>query len=94
MKYLDTFTTRVLAPLQDNQMHARTVAAKIDALTPAERLVARLASEGMSYKIIAQRLGKSPNTVDNQLRSIRAKLRVNNQVELALACDRMIPAQV
>ncbi len=92
VEYLDVFATRVLAPIQNGQMHARPAAREIGALTAAEGLVARLASEGLSYKAIAQRLRKSPNTVDNQLRSIRAKLRVRNQVELALACDGMMPS--
>jgi DNA-binding CsgD family transcriptional regulator len=55
-------------------------------LSNAEIRVVRLAACGLSYKEVARRLGKSPNTVDNQLRSARAKLNVRNQVELAQAC--------
>ena len=49
-------------------------------LTAAERAVVRLAALGMSYKEIAAELHKSPNTVDNQLRKIRKRLGVHNQI--------------
>ncbi|GJI86848.1 helix-turn-helix transcriptional regulator [Duganella hordei] len=45
-------------------------------LTPAERKVAQLAVEGLSYKEIARKLNRSTFTVDHQLRSIREKLGV------------------
>jgi DNA-binding CsgD family transcriptional regulator len=35
-------------------------------------------------------LAKSTNTIDNQLRSARAKLRVRNQVELVQACSGLL----
>ena len=43
-------------------------------LTPAERRVAELAANGMSYKAIARRLNRSFSTIDHQLRSVRRKL--------------------
>jgi DNA-binding CsgD family transcriptional regulator len=43
-------------------------------LTPAERRVAELAANGMSYKEIARRLNRSFSTIDHQLRSVRRKL--------------------
>ena len=53
-------------------------------LTPAERLVAAMAAEGLPYKCIARELGKSPATVRNQLHAIYQKLDVGNRT--ALAC--------
>jgi DNA-binding CsgD family transcriptional regulator len=59
-------------------------------LTAAERAVVRLATLGMSYKEIAAELHKSPNTVDNQLRKIRERLGVRNQIELVRACADLL----
>ena len=53
-----------------------------DALSPAEWRVARLAVQGLSYKEIARELGRSPHTVDHQLRSIRSKLNVGSAAAL------------
>jgi DNA-binding CsgD family transcriptional regulator len=44
----------------------------------------------MSYKEIATELHKSPNTVDNQLRKIRERLGVHNQIELIRACASLL----
>ncbi len=52
-------------------------------LTPAERLVAAMAAEGLPYKSIARELGKSPATVRNQLHAIYEKLDVGNRTALA-----------
>ena len=52
-------------------------------LTPAERLVAAMAAEGLPYKCIARELGKSPATVRNQLHAIYQKLDVGNRTALA-----------
>ena len=51
-------------------------------LTAAERTVARLAVDGLSYKEIARRLDRSFSTVDHQLRSARSKLGVSSTARL------------
>jgi len=51
-------------------------------LSEAELEAVRLAAKGLSYKAIAKSLGKSNRTIDNQLRSARAKLDAKNQIEL------------
>lgn len=51
-------------------------------LTPAERRVALLVAQGLSYKEIARRLDRSLSTVDHQLRSIRTKLGVRSTSRL------------
>ena len=51
-------------------------------LTAAERTVARLAVDGLSYKEIARRLDRSVSTVDHQLRSARSKLGVRSTARL------------
>ena len=51
-------------------------------LTPAERRLAGLAADGLSYKEMAGLLGRSPATIDHQLRSIRAKLGVRSTSRL------------
>jgi DNA-binding CsgD family transcriptional regulator len=92
-QYLERFVTRFLAPilhhsLMQRPVNVQTVTAQITQQKPteAELEVLQLAAMGLSYKEIAKRLGKSPRTVDNQLRSLREKLGVHNQVELIRAC--------
>jgi len=87
--YLNRFVNSFLAPIL-YECRAMQTQAAIGPLTDAEKAVVRLASIGLTYKQIARRLGKSPNTVDNQLRRIRAKLGVHNQVELVRASSGLI----
>lgn len=56
---------------------------KLATLTAAEQAVASLMREGLSNGEMAQRLGKSPNTVAKQLQAIFRKLGVNNRTRLA-----------
>ena len=58
-------------------------------LTPAERMVARLVAEGLSYKEVARKLKRSFSTVDHQLRSIRAKLGATSTARLNVLLGRM-----
>lgn len=61
----------------------------LEALTPAERIVTRLAVGGLSYKEIARQLGRSFSTIDHQLRSARSKLGVSSTARLVnLISDR------
>jgi DNA-binding CsgD family transcriptional regulator len=83
--YFDQFITQFFSPIVRAQVRLERPSI-LAQLTEAEISVVRLAASGLTYKEVAQRLGKSPNTVDNQLRSARAKLNVRNQVELAQAC--------
>lgn len=84
-QYLEEFTRRFLSPILSTSL-APQVDGVCSLLTTTEISVARLVAAGMSYKEVAKQLGKSPNTVDNQLRKIRSKLQVTNRVELANAC--------
>lgn len=59
-----------------------------DALTASELRVARLASEGLTNREIAQQLFVSPRTVQAQLRSAYAKLRIDSRRQLAVALVR------
>ena len=52
------------------------------ALTPGEREVATLVSQGMTNAEVAARLRASPFTVDGRLRRVFAKLGVSTRVEL------------
>jgi DNA-binding CsgD family transcriptional regulator len=85
--YLDQFVLEFLSPVM---AEARSRQADRCLLTPAENAVVRLAARGLSYKEIAAELRKSPNTVDNQLRRIRERLGVRNQVELVRACADLL----
>jgi DNA-binding CsgD family transcriptional regulator/tetratricopeptide (TPR) repeat protein len=52
-------------------------------LTGAEAQIARLASDGITNREIADRLFLSPHTVNSHLRHIFAKLTINSRTELA-----------
>lgn len=53
------------------------------ALSPRERVVADLLSEGLPYKEIAANLGLSPSTVTNHANAIYKKLQVDGRSELS-----------
>lgn len=59
--------------------------ALLQRLTAHERRVALLATEGLNNPGIAQRLGKSPRTVECQLTEVYRKLAVKNRVQLTRA---------
>jgi DNA-binding CsgD family transcriptional regulator len=82
--YLNQFVVGFLSPLMAESRRSRD---KIRGhLTAAEYAIVRLAAQGLSYKEIAAKLNKSPNTVDSQLGRLRRKLGVRNQVALIQAC--------
>jgi DNA-binding CsgD family transcriptional regulator len=87
-QYLERFVTKFLAPILHHSLMQLPMIVKTPQLKPteAELEVLQFAAMGLSYKEIANRLGKSPRTVDNQLRSLREKLGVHNQIELIRAC--------
>lgn len=64
--------------------HPRS-AVQLQRLTPHERRVALLVTEGCNNRIIADRLGKSPRTVECQLTEVYRKLGVKNRVQLTRA---------
>lgn len=55
----------------------------LERLTQREREVLRLLAAGQSRKVIARRLGMSPNTVRTHLSAIREKLGVHSQLAAA-----------
>lgn len=56
-------------------------------LTQRELEVVSLVAEGLSSREVAQRLCRSPRTVENHLRSVYQKLDVRNRVELMRAAS-------
>jgi DNA-binding CsgD family transcriptional regulator len=86
-EYFSTFARDFLSPLL-GASGARLE--QLTRLTKAELAVLRLAVHGLSYKRIAAELGKSPNTVDNQLRQLREKFGAHNQLELLRACEAVL----
>ncbi|HKE64707.1 MAG TPA: AAA family ATPase [Micromonosporaceae bacterium] len=57
----------------------RNQRAGVDALTPSEARVARLASDGLTNREIAQHLFVSPRTVEAQLRAVYTKLHITSR---------------
>ncbi len=55
--------------------------------TQSEMMAIKLAAKGYSYKQIANELGKSIRTVENQLRNARYTLDAANQAELISKCQ-------
>jgi DNA-binding NarL/FixJ family response regulator len=62
-----------------------------DALTKAERVVARLALQGLSNREIAEVRGTSIRTVANQVASLLARLEVTSRRELAARYAHVSP---
>jgi len=59
--------------------------ASFDRLTPAELQALRLVARNRTSKAIAQELGRSPHTVDNQIKSALAKTGAADRYSLAIA---------
>lgn len=75
-------------PLGDQWLlSARSIGAERQ-LGQRELQVARMYAQGLTYRAIAERLGVSPATVRNQLRSGFAKLGVSSKLELARRLER------
>jgi len=62
--------------------HGRSSSGALDMLTGSELEIARLVSQGLSYKEIARIRGRSVSTIDHELRSIRGKLGVTSTANL------------
>jgi DNA-binding CsgD family transcriptional regulator len=60
----------------------RVALSGVEALTPSERRVARLAAEGLSTPEIAQQLFVTVNTVESHLRHVYSKLGIHSRDEL------------
>lgn len=52
-------------------------------LTPSEQAVALLVGEGLDNSVIAKRLGLNPSTVQNSIRRVLWRLKLNSRDELA-----------
>lgn len=60
------------------------VSKEVQSLTPREREVARLVSDGLSNSVVAQRLGLSIHTVKNYLFTVFDRIGISNRSELIL----------
>ena len=79
---------RVRSRLRELGVRRRLVAAEPqthgwEALTTSELSVARLVTEGLTNREVAERLFLSPHTVNSHLRHVFTKLGINSRVELA-----------
>ena len=88
VNFMHNFCTRFFAPLAgiSNYWHNPTLHQMFKKPSKSELEAIKLAAMGMSYKQIADKLGKSVRTIDNQLRDARKRLNVSNQVELIRKC--------
>ncbi len=62
--------------------HFRPAAAPAQILTPRELQLVQAIEEGLSYKLVGERLGISLNTVRTFIRRIYDKLEINSKAEL------------
>ena len=76
-------TEEAIAYAQRGRGERKRPASGWASLTPAERDVVRLVSEGLANKDIAARLFVSPRTVQTHLTHVYAKLGVASRVQLA-----------
>jgi DNA-binding CsgD family transcriptional regulator len=79
---------RVRSRLRELGVRRRLVTAEPEtsgwaALTTSELTVARLVTEGLTNREVAERLFVSPHTVNSHLRHVFSKLGINSRVELA-----------
>lgn len=58
--------------------------ADLSLLSPRQVQLANLVCKGMTYKQVAYRLAISESTVKNTMHDVHQRLRVNNNVEMAL----------
>ena len=65
--------------------HDRRILKYLQVLSPCERRVALLVSEGCRNREIARRLNRSERTVEFQLNSVYRKLKINHRLQLARA---------
>ena len=63
---------------------------RADGLAPRQREVARLMTQGLSHKQVAQQLQLSPATVRNHITEVYRRLEVQNVLELARALDEAL----
>jgi DNA-binding CsgD family transcriptional regulator len=57
-------------------------AAPAAALTPREQQIVEALEQGLSYKLVGDRLGISLNTVRAYIRTVYDKLQINSKAEL------------
>src|SRR5262249_37404437 len=76
-------TEEAIAYAQRGRGERKRPASGWASLTPAERDVVRLVSEGLANKEIAARLFVSPRTVEAHLGHVYTKLGLNSRVQLA-----------
>ena len=88
IEFMHQFCNLFFAPLAgiSNYWHNPSLHQMFKKPSKSELEAIRLAAKGMSYKQIADELGKSVRTIDNQLRDARKRLNVSNQVELIKKC--------
>ncbi|MEM7400357.1 MAG: LuxR C-terminal-related transcriptional regulator [Pseudomonadota bacterium] len=89
VEFMHQFCTEFFAPLAgiSNYWHNPTMHQMFKKPSESELDAIRLASEGLSYKKIAEQLSKSVRTIENQLRHARLRLNASNQAELIKKCE-------
>ncbi len=89
VEFMQQFCTQFFAPLAgiSNYWHNPTMHQMFKKPSESELDAIRLASEGLSYKKIAEQLNKSVRTIENQLRNARLRLNASNQAELIKKCE-------
>lgn len=89
IEFMGVFCETFLGPLLgiSHYWHNPEKYQSIKKPTQSELMAIRLAAKGLSYKQIADELGKSVRTIENQLRNARFTLNAANQAELMMKCE-------
>lgn len=92
ISFMNSFCSTFLGPLAgiSNYWFNPKMHTMFSKPTDSELAAIRLAANGLTYKQIADKLGKSTRTIENQFRNARNRLNAKNQIDLVKKCQHWL----
>lgn len=92
ISFMNSFCSTFLGPLAgiSNYWFNPKMHTMFSKPTDSELAAIRLAANGLTYKQIADKLGKSTRTIENQFRNARSRLNAKNQIDLVKKCQHWL----